>query len=206
MPRDLDSGAFQALLDALQQSGADAGSAYEQLRLKLIRFFRWNNCGAAEELADMAMDRLAERLAQNFEAIKEPGRFVLGIARMLVHESRAREKRETKAVTEFAAASARSGPREDGEQGRLESLELCLGKLPQLSRILLERYYTGDAGERIRNRQRLAAELGLDLNAVRNRALRLRRQLEVCVERELRAQVRRDTSARIDTGMDEAHQ
>jgi DNA-directed RNA polymerase specialized sigma24 family protein len=206
MPRDLDSGAFQALLDALQQSDADAGSAYEQLRLKLIRFFRWNNCLAAEELADMAMDRLAERLAQDFEAIKEPGRFVLGVARMLVHEFRAREKRETKAQAEFAAASTRSVPLEDEEHARLESLELCLGKLPPPSRILLERYYTGEAGERIRNRQKLAAELGLDLNALRNRALRLRRQLEVGVEKDLRAQGRRDNSARIDTGMDEAHQ
>jgi DNA-directed RNA polymerase specialized sigma24 family protein len=125
---------------------------------------------------------------------------------MLVHEFHAREKRETKAQAEFAAAAARSVPRADEEQARLVSLELCLGKLPQPSRILLERYYTGDAAERIRNRQQLAAELGLDLNALRNRALRLRRQLEASVERELRTQGRRDKSARIGTGMDEAHQ
>jgi len=183
MPHDLDPGSLHALLDALQTSDADAGSAYEQLRGKLERFFRWNGCRAAEVLADQAMDRLAGRLAEDSSVITDPARFALGIARMMVYEDRIRESRETKAHAGFASETQHAP--DGAEQARAEALDRCLNALPPQSRRLIDRYYTGDAGERIRNRQQIAAELGLDLNALRNRALRLRKQLANCVERRL---------------------
>ena len=193
MPHDLDPGSLHALLDALQTSNADAGSAYEQLRVKLERFFRWNGCRIAEVLADQAMDRLAGRLAADPSVITDPIRFALGIARMMVYEDRIRESRETKAHAGFASETQYA--RDDAEQARAEALDRCLNALPPQSRRLIDRYYTGDAGERIRNRQQIAAELGLDLNALRNRALRLRKQLASCVERRLG-----DTTGKIHTG------
>jgi DNA-directed RNA polymerase specialized sigma24 family protein len=193
MPHDLDPSSLHALLDALQTSNADAGSAYEQLRVKLERFFRWNGCRVAEVLADQAMDRLAGRLAADPSVITDPARFALGIARMMVYEDRIRESRETKAHAGFASETPHAP--DDAEQARAEALDRCLNALPPRSRRLIDRYYTGDAGERIRNRQQIAAELGLDLNALRNRALRLRKQLASCVERRLG-----DTTGKIHTG------
>jgi DNA-directed RNA polymerase specialized sigma24 family protein len=193
MSHDLDPGSLQTLLNALQTSDADGASAYEQLRVKLIRFFRWNHCWTAEDLADETMDRLAGRLAEETATIADPVRFALGIARMIVHEHRARENRETRARAGFASQTHQQHDEE--EQARAEALDHCLNTLPPQGRRLIERYYTGDAGERIRNRQQFAAELGLDLNALRNRALRLRRQLEGCVESRLR-----DTPGQIHTG------
>ena len=50
------------------------------------------------------------------------------------------------------------------------SIERCLAALPESSRELIERYYTGE-------RAALARELGISLNTLRNRALRIREKL-----------------------------
>ncbi len=197
MAYDLDSTSFQALLSALRPRGSDSAGAYEQLRVALIRFFRWNNCGPAEELADLAIDRLAGKLREDARMIAHPARFALGIARLVAQEHRIRQVRQSRALSEYASANHDS-PEEENEQ-RLAALEDCLSLLAPSNRYILERYYTGDAGERIRNRRQLAAELGLDRNALRNRALRLRRQLEDCIDKRLHDKNPRDRSAQNNT-------
>ena len=94
MTQDLDKTALQALLDALGPTPAEAGAAYEGMRERLIRFFRWNRCMFPDELADIALDRLADKLSRGAEPILFPARFVTGIARMLLLEQRAKETRE----------------------------------------------------------------------------------------------------------------
>ena len=72
--------------------------------------------------------------------------------------------------------------RNPSEAEALESaLEQCLEKLPRERRILIEKYYAAGASKRARLRQDLADELGLQMNALRNRALRARQQLEACM-------------------------
>jgi DNA-directed RNA polymerase specialized sigma24 family protein len=197
MGYDLDSTSLQALLRALRPDSSDSAVAYEQLRVALIRFFRWNHCWPAEELADLAIDRLAGKLREDDRVIAHPARFALGIARLVVQEHRLRQDRQSRALSEYASAN-HDEPEEEKEQ-RLATLEACLSRLSPSNRYILERYYTGDAGDRIRNRRQLAAELGLDRNALRNRALRLRRQLEDCIERRLGDDHRRDRSAQNNT-------
>ena len=197
MAYDLDSTSLQALLSALQPDGGDSADAYEQLRVALIRFFRWNRCCPAEELADLAIDRLAGKLREEAPVIVEPVRFALGIARLVVQEHRIRQDKQSKALSEYASVD-HDAPEEETEQ-RLATLEGCLSRLAPSNRFILERYYTGDAGDRIRNRRQLAAELGLDRNALRNRALRLRRQLEECIDKQLRDKNQRDRSTRNNT-------
>ena len=84
----------------------------------------------------------------------------------------------------------------DGEKQLYDdALSHCLDCLTSDNRQLLERYYSGDGSDRIRNRQTLAAELGIAINALRNRALRLRDSLENCTARYLARDRRRDKSA-----------
>lgn len=180
MPHDLDQTSLHALLDALGGNPAESGLAYENLRIRLIRFFSWNHCHTPEELADTALDRLAGKLAFGGEPILDPQRFAAGIARMLLHEYRAQQEREQKMLTRFLPVLTNRQPRPETEQEQEDALNHCLEWVTAEDRQLLERYYTGDASERIRNRQSLAKELGIGLNALRNRALRLRRQLEEC--------------------------
>jgi len=48
---------------------------------------------------------------------------------------------------------------------------------------MILRYYTGDKQEKIVNRKKLAEEEGIELNALRIRAHRIRTQLRLCVEK-----------------------
>ena len=64
-----------------------------------------------------------------------------------------------------------------------DALEACLATLPAGARDLLARYYSADGRKRIALRQQMAEEMGMELNALRNRALRLRERLEECVQK-----------------------
>ena len=195
MTQDLDKTALQALLDALGPTPADAGEAYEGLRERLIRFFRWNHCPFPEELADTALDRLAEKLSRGAEPILFPARFATGIARMLLLEQRAKHSREKKMLLWLSWSHENRGQSDGERQLYDDALSHCLDRLTSDNRRLLESYYSGDGSERIRNRQKLAAELGIAINALRNRALRLRDSLENCTARFLARDQRRDKSA-----------
>lgn len=194
MGHDLDHASLQALLDALGTDSDEAGLAYENLRLRLIRFFRWNQCLEPEGLADEALDRLAGKIAGGSEPVLDPGKYIAGIARMLLHEQRARESRDRKMLSALSWHFARRQDQEEELARYEDALSLCLDQMAAESRRLLERYYMGDAGERIRTRQSLAAELGIGINALRNRALRLRRQLEECTSRYFARASQRDGS------------
>lgn len=179
MPHDLDQASLHGLLAVLGESSAEPGLAYESLRVRLIRFFEWNHCRPAEDWADVALDRMAGRIAAG-ETILDPRKYVAGIARMLVHESAARQLREQKMISWLQWIGARRSLPDERQQNREHSLAHCLENLSAENRLFLERYYSGDAGRRIQNRQQMAGELGIGLNALRNRALRLRQQLEDC--------------------------
>jgi DNA-directed RNA polymerase specialized sigma24 family protein len=181
MKQNLEKNGLDALLEALGPGSAEAGAAYEKLRVRLIRFFRWNRCPFAEDLADEALDRLAGKLAGSTEPIVSPAGYVTGIARLMLLEQRVKTSREKKLLAFLLWFHREQSHAEVEDQGHEEALSHCLERLPAENKSLLERYYSGDAGERIRNRRALAGELGIAMNALRNRALRLRGQLEECV-------------------------
>jgi DNA-directed RNA polymerase specialized sigma24 family protein len=58
----------------------------------------------------------------------------------------------------------------------MAAIENCLAALPPDRRNMIERYYGAD-------RNALARELGVSMNALRNRALRIREELFNCVVR-----------------------
>ena len=60
-------------------------------------------------------------------------------------------------------------------------LDRCLDELQLDDRTLVLDYYAGERAEKIANRRRLAAGLGVSDNALRSRVQRLRERLEVCV-------------------------
>ncbi len=192
MTQNLNKSGLDALLEALGPESNEAGAAYEELRARLIRFFRWNRCLFPEDLADEALDRLAAKLAGGAEAIVSPAGYAAGVARMMLLEQHAKTSREKKALSFLLWFHSRRKDFYDAQQDCEEALSNCLDRQSAENRQLLERYYSGDASERIRNRQALAGELGIAINALRNRALRLRSQLEQCASRYLAKLKHRD--------------
>jgi DNA-directed RNA polymerase specialized sigma24 family protein len=191
--RDLDKDVWQALLDSFSVDPSEAARFYEQQRIRLIRHFARESCPAPEELADECFNRAGRKLAAG-EIVPDVARLLSGIARMLVLEDRRSPQRRIIPLTEAVEIQLRPArPPEPGREQALRCMDRCLSTIPSAHRDFLYRYYVGDAGERIRNRQRMAAELGLTLNALRNRALRARERLERCVQDCLTAD--RDVSA-----------
>ena len=71
---------------------------------------------------------------------------------------------------------------ENDEESRLTCLRSCLQTLSPDNRDLILQYYQGEKGEKIENRKKLLQRLGIPVNTLRMRALRLRERLQSCVE------------------------
>lgn len=166
---ELSREALDRLLQRLDPDRDVAGRAYEALRRRLIDLFAWEHAEAPEELADEALNRLARRLSEGVAIDDGIARYAFGIARLLLLEqTRVRRNRD---------AALREIPIDPGKSDASETLELlleCLDELPPNGRELIERYYGG-------GREALARSLGISLNALRNRAMRVREQLYECV-------------------------
>jgi DNA-directed RNA polymerase specialized sigma24 family protein len=199
--------AFQTLLNRMRQEGGKVEERYESLRRRLIVFFRLHVPADAEALTDRALDRVGCKLMQGTE-IENLLQFTLGVSRMMLVEYRSQRSREQRAQEGYAgmieqpATPPDIGEWEEDEarlQERVRQLRDCLARLGEQATQVILVYYDSDGRERISRRQRLAAELGLSLNALRNRALRLRGMLERCLATSTCP--RRDGTALIDTSV-----
>lgn len=176
------------LLARLDRDAERAASEYEGLHRALVRFFDWRGVWPPDEYADQAIDRLAARLETD-PGIGDIRGYALGIARMLLLESRRRPVfKPIDWTTDLAAQPAQPSRMDDRLQ---EYFESCLGELPDDARSLLLGYYEGQLRGKIANRRRLAEALGISESALRNRVQRLRNRLEACVQRRLGAEVKR---------------
>jgi DNA-directed RNA polymerase specialized sigma24 family protein len=186
-PSASGSAAFAALLRRLRGDD-DAGLAYEALRRRLIRYFRLHLPAEADELADTSIDRLARRVDEGVE-IANVALYALGIARLVLLEARARYARHQVAEADPtlwpAADDAEAMQERVRDEHAMSALSACLEAAGATARVLILDYYGADGGERIRQRQGLAHALGISVNALRNRALRLRDALEECVRSRL---------------------
>ena len=189
--RGLTPEAFYALLTQLNPDRDRAGEIYETIRRKLVRLFEWRGCGSPEDLADETINRVARRLAEGVELrSSDPYGYFCGVAHLVYKEVMRRASREHRALVEGGGWPSPSF-NDDSEPSdrRLDCLRQCLGQLAPDQRDLVLRYHQGksdqgrsDPGENnIRNRQKLADEAGIPMNALRIRVHRLRRKLESCV-------------------------
>jgi DNA-directed RNA polymerase specialized sigma24 family protein len=176
----IDTASFDALLAALDPDRTAASAEYERVRRRMIRFFTIHQGRSPEDLADTAFNRIARRISEG-EEIRNARQYLSGIARILVLEDREKRRQEENVLRMAALAPPDPHP----DQALPNALEVCLAALPPGSRDLLSRYYSAEGRRRIEARQQLAHEMGMELNALRNRALRLRDRLEDCVQKRM---------------------
>lgn len=175
IPKD----ALNQLLRRLHPDPSEAAEQYLRLRYKLVGYFEFERYANADDLADEVLDRLARRLSAG-DDVEHLGAFALGVARLVAREARQHEVEAGRKLQEFVRVSAGASLVKD--ESALNCLDGCLGRLAPESRAFILAYYSGDRSERIENRRRLAAGLGVDPAALRNRALRLRAHLEKCLK------------------------
>ena len=189
---EVDAEQFGALLDRLHPERERAWTIYAGVRERLTRFFADKNCLTPVECADDALDRAARRLAAGAEiTVEDPYLYILGIAYNVLREywkDAERKSVELDALVHarHPAADPADERRDEEERAERERRLVCLGhclaaQTPE-QRAFLDAYHTGASGaERIEGRRRLAAELGVELNALRIRACRARDRLEKCL-------------------------
>jgi DNA-directed RNA polymerase specialized sigma24 family protein len=172
--------AFDRLLVALGGDRDSAAQKYLEIRSNLVRFFEWRGCSFPEDHADETINRIAKRVAEGEEILNYSG-YAVGVARLLLLEINKGRQREQLALAEIGQSSEVYEEQDDGEH-RLVCLRSCLETLTTDNRALILQYYQGEKGEKIQNRKKLMDRLGIPVNTLRMRALRLREKLQSCVE------------------------
>ena len=187
MQAGLTADIFGKLLARLDPDRERAGERYEDLRRTLTRFFELRNAPFPEEQTDEVFNRIARKLFEGVE-IRNIGSYCYEVARLVCLE--ALKGRDSKRASldpdnhDVAVVDRADEAREN--EIRLACLEDCLDSLPIESRELIVEYYKDNKRERIEQRKSLAASLGLQREALANRAQRLRDKLEQCVKSCLR--------------------
>jgi len=174
--------AFDKLLLALDGENRDAaGEKYLRIRRNLVRFFEGRGFFDAEAHADEVFNRTAKKLTES--EILDVSQYVYGVARMLIleiHKQREKENRIAKNLPESEFPQLLADEKAETER-QLGCLNKCLQSLPAENSKIIVQYYQGEKRVKIENRQRLAQDLGIPQNALRNRAVRLREKLEECI-------------------------
>jgi DNA-directed RNA polymerase specialized sigma24 family protein len=177
---DLEARRLQTLLERLRADSASGGFGYEQLRRRLILFFRQREPIDAETLADEALDRLARRLDEGVQ-INHPAPYAFGIAKMMLFEANARRLRQEARFDEPENSPAMIDDDDVIDPALVLALRTCLRSMGRRGSELMLAYYRDDDARRIKTRRNLAEKLGVTVNTLRNRVLRLRTALEACV-------------------------
>lgn len=176
--------AFDGLLAWLDADPHEAARKYEQIRRSLIRFFETRRCATPGDQADKVIDRVARRLAEGADIyVTDPYFYFQGVAVRVFQEYLRSDHTPIAVPLPLPEDAARM-------QRRLECMERCLESLPAETRAMMLEYCTVDKASKRRQRESLAARLGVTVNSLRIRVHRVREYLERCVtdclERELK--------------------
>lgn len=180
--------AFRKLLEVFSPADSEeAGAKYEAARARLINLFRWRGVADAEEAADETLNRAARKIDEG-EIVRDISAFIGGIARFVLLEKLKSKDRKNVALEDAPASAFVRQPEEPennaADENRLGCFNHCLREMPDETRRIVVEYYNAaaDGAVRIEHRRRMAERLGLEMNALRNRALRARGKLEDCIK------------------------
>jgi DNA-directed RNA polymerase specialized sigma24 family protein len=176
----LNSSEFESFLRYLHQDRDRAGEEYEEIRRRLMRFFAGRNCFPEEDLADETLDRVARRMEST--EVRNPAVFIWGVARIIVLEFRRLPQ-----TVNFQDAlhggclntehEERAIINREEHQRRVRCLLKCVLELSPFDRELFLEYGSqGRAGK-----AHLARRFGFTAAALRTRAHRVRRKIEISV-------------------------
>jgi DNA-directed RNA polymerase specialized sigma24 family protein len=174
---------FDELLIWLDQSRHRTGlpdrehgaQKYEEIRQRIIKIFKNRGSLLAEEIADESINRVCRKLPKLAETYEgDPALYFYAVAKRVYLEFTKNQMRTLPPPV----------PKDDPEEveRRHACLQQCLQELRSEKRELILRFYEGEKREKIENRKRLAALLGIDAKALSLRTLRIRRELHDCMQ------------------------
>ena len=176
---------FSRLLDWLDEGCDSRGERYLEMRRRLAAYFDRRSRPAPDLLADETFDRISRTLEKSgCIQVTPPARYCYVVARFVLLEDIRRGDRNV--PYDETRPALHRGPEgaaglDAGTERALDCLSHCLERLKTPDRELIVDYYRDAKRERIDRRRRLAATLGITMNALGIRAWRLRASLESCV-------------------------
>jgi DNA-directed RNA polymerase specialized sigma24 family protein len=174
----LDQAQFDRLLAWLDEERETAGRRYEQIRTRLITIFAARGCGSPEELADETIDRVARRVSDIAEDyVGDQARYFFGVANNVHHEYLKRPPQP-----ELELDHTKSDNEPDKEKIH-QCLERCLAKFSGAERQMILHYYSQQKKAKVDLHRQMAEELGVSINTLRLRVLRMKEKLQPCLTR-----------------------
>lgn len=169
---ELTQETFESLIRSLHVEEEAAVERYQHLHGRLVLYFMRHRSYHPEDLADQVINRLASKLAEGL-AIANIEAYALGIARLVVREEQARNIQKERCYQELESnESVTQHTLDEAEisyQTREALMENQFAELPVAQRVMLARYHEGRGSRRIRERQKLAQDMGLSIGTLRKR-------------------------------------
>jgi len=152
-----------------------AGERYECVRKNIIRNYARRGCPVAEDLADEAINRVAEKLPEIIAVfIGDPALYFYGVAnKILLEYGRKR--------SEYLIMPIPASQYEEDPELVYACLEECLSYLTPEDRELICHYFMNEKRAKIEGRKQFANKLGIPLNTLRTRAYRVKLALRDCI-------------------------
>jgi DNA-directed RNA polymerase specialized sigma24 family protein len=167
---------FDAMLSWLAPDREQAGQRYEIIRHRLIKIFTCRGCLESEELADETINRVARKMKEIKDDYRgDPALYFYGVGHKVYLEHLRKKSVPLPPPSPIPEQDA------DEPAQEYECLEHCVERLPTAQRELVLQYYQEEGGKKIASRKDLASRLGIELNALRIRAFRIRTALQKCV-------------------------
>ena len=165
---------FDRLLNWLDADSERAGSIYEKIRWRLIAILASRGCRFPEELADETIDRVARRVVDIQDTyVGDKAIYFLGVMNNVHHEYLKRPEVSEPSICNYDI---------EAKEKTHGCLDKCLDKLTPNSRQMIEQYYAEDKRAKVDLRKRIALQLGISINTLRLRALRIREKLQACID------------------------
>ncbi|HEX3252176.1 MAG TPA: hypothetical protein VIK76_18350 [Pyrinomonadaceae bacterium] len=170
--------AFDKLLAWLDPDRDKAAEKYQRIHLRIVRILSAKGCAEAEDLADQTFNVVANKSDEFFQSyVGDPALYLYAVSRKIYLEwLKTHPKPQPQPIVDKEEIERRCG-----------CLEKCLKKIttPEEATMVV-RYHEGEGQTRIANRKKMAAELGITLNALRIRICHIQARLRPCIEECLR--------------------
>lgn len=177
---------FETLLVWLNPDRERAAEKYEEIRQSLIKIFTWRGVTDAEGLADETINRVTQKIQDLRGTYSgDPALYFYGVAKKILLESR-RTPKQMVPLDKDQLSYLSTADESDTSNKVYDCLHKCLAELSPANRENFLNYYSVKKQEKINHRKVLAAELGIEVNALRVRMHRIRSALEHCIEACLR--------------------
>ena len=174
---------FDLLLNWLSPDKDQAGVAYENVRHGLIKLFTIRGCRNPEVLADETINRVISKLPTLINEYKgNQIYYFYSIANKVWLESRSPHQRREEQLDSLSHSKFLAVlPSSDDTNVQLDHLKDCLQTLSVENRELIIQYFAVEKSAKFEHRRLISEARGLNLNSLRIRVVRLKKQLRDCV-------------------------